>query len=252
MSTRRNKRGASRSRAGVKRPTVNAGKLLRVLIVVGVVIIAGVTIPKIDWSMEQPVTEVAVVGEFNYLARSDVEKAVTPFIADDYLTVSLDEVRGAVEQLPWVYLASVRREWPGKLVIHITEQTPIAWWGADKLMNNKGGVFAPGQVELSESLPYLEGPSGTQADVMAYYIDIGQVLRSREMAVSSLKLSERGAWRASLVNGVELVFGRDQVMEKLQRFLSIFDLSLAKYFHRVERIDLRYGNGLAVTWSEMK
>ena len=44
------------------------------------------------------------------------------------------------------------------------------------------------------------------------------------------------------------MFGRDRVMEKLQRFLAMYDLSLNKYLADIKRIDLRYQNGLAVEW----
>jgi cell division protein FtsQ len=45
-----------------------------------------------------------------------------------------------------------------------------------------------------------------------------------------------------------MVFGREQVMAKLQRFLSMYDHALGRYLPDIKRIDLRYQNGLAVHW----
>lgn len=246
----RRTRGATRKT--VRRPTVNVARLLPLTIGAFVVLAAVLLVPRLDISFDRPVTVLEVIGDFKYLPREQVIEAVQPFIADDYLSVSLDEVRQSLEALPWVYQAAVRREWPGKLEVSVIEQKPIAWWGKTLLMNNKGGVFAPGNIEMAEPLPYLEGPVGKQAQVMGYYIDIGQVLRSRDITIRSLRLSERGAWRASLASGTELIFGRDHVMEKLQRFLVIFDNSLVRYFHRVTRVDMRYQNGVAVAWNGVK
>jgi cell division protein FtsQ len=130
----------------------------------------------------------------------------------------------------------------------VQEQKPIAWWGKDRLINNKGQLFSPEGARIEESLPYLEGPDGSQEVVIQRYIDLGKVLGSRNLALQSMRLSERGSWSSALKSEVELVFGRDRVMEKLQRFLAIYDLSLNKYLADIKRIDLRYQNGLAVEW----
>ena len=132
--------------------------------------------------------------------------------------------------------------------ITVQELKPFAWWGKQRLINNKGQLFSPAGAQISEPLPFLEGPDGRQQEVMQRYIDLGKVLGSRDLALQSLRLSERGSWSIALKNEIELTFGRERVMEKLQRFLAIYDLSLNKYIANIKRIDLRYQNCLAVEW----
>lgn len=245
------RRGASpRRRRGpmIMRPSVDAGLVLR-SVVLGLLVSGGVLLLfKAGDLLEGPVRKVSVKGEFRYLQQDAVKQAVAPYIDNDYLTVPLGELRASLEQLPWIYRAVVRRDWPDGLIISVEEQTPIAWWGNRLLINNKGKLFSPADVSVEETLPYLEGPEGSQGEVMERYIDLGRMLDSRDMAVQSLRLSVRGSWSVALKSGLELIFGRDRVMEKLQRFLSIYDHALVEYLPDIQRIDLRYQNGLAVQW----
>ncbi len=241
-------RRAARRRIAVPRPSIDASLVLKGLALGLLVVAAGLLILQAPNLLERPVRQVAVEGSFKYLQQESVRQAVAPFIHNDYLTVPLGELRASLEALPWVYQAAIKRDWPDGLIISVEEQTPIAWWGKQLLINNKGNLFAPAEASIEEPLPYLEGPEGSQEEVMRRYMDLGQVLDSRNLSVQSLRLSERGSWSTALKNGVEMVFGRDQVMAKLQRFLSMYDHMLGKYVSDIKRIDLRYQNGLAVLW----
>lgn len=234
----------------IVKPTIDARLLLKGLAMLLMVAGFGLLLTKAGDILERPVRQVSVQGDFKYLAQEQVVQAVMPHIQNDYLTVPLGELREALEALPWVDEAAVKRDWPDGLVIAVTEETPIAWWGGDSLIDNKGRVFAPERVKVVETLPYLEGPVGSQAQVMERYIDLGSLLKGRDMIVQSMRLSPRGAWSAALKSDVELVFGRDKVVEKLQRFLAMYDLSLKSYMADIKRIDLRYQNGLAVQWRQ--
>ncbi len=254
FASRANSRRRGASRKAVRRrrvllkPSIDAGLVLRGLAAVTMLAGVGLLVYKAADLLERPVREVTVNGDFTHLQKSDVKQAVAPFIHNDYLTVPLADLRASLESLPWVYQAEVKRDWPEGLLIAVQEQKPIAWWGKQRLINNKGQLFSPAGAQIEEQMPYLEGPEGRQEEVMQRYIDLGKVLGSRDLALQALRLSERGSWSLALKNEVELVFGRDRLMEKLQRFLAVYDLSLNKYLVNIKRVDLRYQNGLAVEW----
>src|SRR5678816_2292351 len=54
----------------------------------------------------------------------------------------IDELRAALEQVPWVRRAAVRRVWPDRLEVSLEEQVPLARWGAEALVNTYGERFA--------------------------------------------------------------------------------------------------------------
>ncbi|HYQ52651.1 MAG TPA: cell division protein FtsQ/DivIB, partial [Pseudomonas sp.] len=49
---------------------------------------------------------------------------------------------------------------------------------------------------------------------------------------------------------IELLLGRDHLVEKMRRFIAIYDKTLKEQITNIARIDLRYSNGLAVGWRE--
>ncbi len=246
------RRGASRKamrrRRVLLKPSVDASLVLRGLAAVAMLASVGLLVYKAADLLERPVREVTVKGDFTHLQKADVKQAVAPFIHNDYLTVPLVELRASLEALPWVYQAAVKRDWPEGLRITVQEQKPIAWWGKQRLINNKGQLFSPDGAQVTEPMPFLEGPEGTQEEVMQRYIDLGKVLGSRDLALQSLRLSERGSWSVGLESEIELTFGRERVMEKLRRFLAIYDSALNKHLANIKHVDLRYQNGLAVEW----
>ena len=54
----------------------------------------------------------------------------------------------------------------------------------------------------------------------------------------------------SLSNGLELVIGRDHVMEKMRRFLVVWMTTLKGKAEQIARVDIRYDNGISVEWTE--
>ena len=52
-----------------------------------------------------------------------------------------------------------------------------------------------------------------------------------------------------LANGIELNLGRQEFIDRLQRFIDVYPL-LAKQPKAVKYVDLRYDTGLAVGWQD--
>ena len=69
-------------------------------------------------------------------------------------------------------------------------------------------------------------------------------------SVARLELRERGSWFLSTGQGIELLLGRDHLVEKMRRFTAIYGKALKEQQANIARIDLRYANGLAVAWRE--
>src|SRR5690606_1265945 len=69
-------------------------------------------------------------------------------------------------------------------------------------------------------------------------------------SIARLELRARGSWFLTTSQGIELLLGRDQVIEKMRRFTAIYQQALVQESENIARIDLRYANGLAVAWHE--
>lgn len=250
-------RGASRLVApeplSVRLPKPSLGSLKRItwpLLLVGLVL-GGVELHKqlLPYA-DRPIAKVSVQGELGYVTREAVQSRVAPYVERTFFQVDLHGLRRELEQMPWIAHAEVRRVWPDQVVIQLAEQLPIARWGDEALLNNRGQAFAPSELANYEHLPQLRGPKRAQQRVMQQYQMLSQMLRPMGFSIARLELRERGSWFLTTREGIELLLGRDQVVEKIRRFGTIYQQALQAQSENIARVDLRYANGLAVAWRD--
>lgn len=199
---------------------------------------------------DRPISKVSVRGDLTYVDQLAVQERMEPFVEANFFKVDLDGLRQDLEQMPWIAHVEVRRVWPDQVTVHLEEHLPIARWGDEALLNNSGQAFAPSDLARYEHLPQLHGPKRAQQRVMQQYQMLSQMLRPLGFSIERLELRERGSWFVTTGQGVELLLGRDQIIEKMRRFTAIYQQALAQESEKIARIDLRYANGLAVAWHE--
>ncbi len=200
--------------------------------------------------VDRPIARVSVEGDLHYASREAVAAQMAPFVRASFFSVDLPSMRSALEQMPWIAEAEVRRVWPDQVLIRLQEQLPVARWGDEALLNNQGRAFAPGETAAYGHLPQLWGPQRAQPQIMQQYLLLSQLLRPLEFTVARLELRERGSWFLTTGQGMELLLGRDHLVEKMRRFVSVYEKALKEQHTNIARVDLRYPNGLAVAWRE--
>lgn len=199
---------------------------------------------------DRPIAKVSVKGDLSYISQGAVQQRIAPFVGTTFFQVDLADMRHELETMPWIAHAEVRRVWPDEISIRLEEQMPIARWGDEALLNNQGEAFAPQDLANYDNLPRLYGPKRAQQQVMQQYQMFSQMLRPLGYTVARLEMHERGSWYLTTGQGLELVFGRDQLVEKMRRFMRLYDQVLKAQMDNIARIDLRYPNGLAVAWRD--
>ena len=163
-----------------------------------------------------------------------------------FFTVDVEEVRRAAESLPWVASASVRRVWPDGLRLHVVEQRAAARWGEAGLLNMNGQLFEPAADTIPQHLPRLDGPEELRRRVMEHYVAITAALAPIGRRVDALSIDDRRAWRLTLDDGVELQLGRDDTLDRVQRFVRVYPQLFAVREAELKTVDMRYSNGFAV------
>jgi len=190
-----------------------------------------------------PVREVEVTGQISHTTQNQVQQIVTREMNGNFFTLDLGEARAAFEKLPWVRKANVRRQWPDRLVIDLEEQVAIARWRDTALVNPYAEVF---QAASNDVLPVFIGPDGSAVEVYRHYQSFTRALAPLGKRPREVLLSNRGAWRLTLEDGEVLELGREQMEERLQRFVAAYPRTLAQLPSMRLRIDLRYPNGFTV------
>lgn len=235
-----------------RKPQFIWGLLFLISVLLGLAILGDNTLNWLRDEQKVPIRNVLVSGELQRVTARDIEVAVKKGKAISLFGIDVDKLHQDIEDLPWVYQASIRKSWPDTLRVYVVEQEPVAHWNQDMLLNKYGGVFdASLQVSSDEGLgfPQLFGPGGSELTVLQGLRAMQSLLEISRLEISELSLSERYAWELKLSNGIQLRLGRTEFMDRLQRFIDVYPL-LLKNEKIVEYVDLRYDTGLAVGWKE--
>jgi len=247
---RTSSKGATRKTAPVRTARPPSAWLNRIIILLGggVVIIAAVQ--AYIYLLAIPVQYITVTGELEHTQTEAVQDMVQPALVGGFLRADLQRIRQQLEELPWIYQATVQRKWPNALEIHVVEQLPIARWGDSGFLNHEGEVFHSGSDRARQDLPLLVGPDGAAKAMMAGYQRIVEILAPLHLAIEQLQVDERGQLQVVLVGGMQLILGGHDFLERMHRFVAIYRRELAPRGGEVQRVDLRYQSGVAVTFAE--
>lgn len=198
--------------------------------------------------LERPLKSVVVEGQFQYLSKDRAMELIAAEIDGDFLQLNLNRLKSVLQTDPWVEHVYLSRRWPDTLVVKIAEQQPIARWDANGFLNQRGEIIRVTETNKLLGLPWLQGNEINTREIMQQYQDLSTLLRSRGLEIIALKCDNKKSWRITLKNDVEIAIGRDQVMEKLRRFVTVYDNFLSGVWSDVKAIDVRYTNGVSVRW----
>jgi cell division protein FtsQ len=192
-----------------------------------------------------PLRSIELTVPAQHLTREQVEAAVRGRLAGNFFAVDVATVRAAVEELPWVRRAAVRRVWPDRLEVTVEEHVPLARWGEGELVNTNGERFA-GRTDTA--LPLFVGPPGAEGEVARQYLRFAAAVAPLGTALERVVLTPRFAWQLRLANGLHLMLGRDAdaAEQRLRRFVGVYAGTLGRTAQRHEYVDLRYPNGFAL------
>ena len=212
-----------------------------------------------------PVNSVVISGEMPYTTREDVLAAMSDVNLGNFFQVDVNEIQRQVSALPWVYSAAVRKQWPNEVKVYVVDQTPVALWNGDFLLNQFGKAFQADTRQLTHALPQFFGPEGSELLALENFTNLNDLLEYRDLAIDELVLSERFSWQLTLNDGVMLNLGREERVKRVQRFMDVYPLikthleqqskqknnNKKQLKQAVDYIDLRYDTGLAVGWKSL-
>ena len=176
--------------------------------------------------------------------------------------LDLDALRRSVERLPWVKAATVRRVWPDRLMIQVTERVPIAFVRIDDStqMVDEEGVLLESK---GEGLPNFDFPvlmgleSGFETELLTRNrkrIDLYRRL-IRELDdngaglshdLSEVHLQDAGSVSIVLNDDTVLVhIGADHFQERFRRYLAM-SREIKQKYRLLESVDLRFENQVVV------
>ena len=224
-------------------------KLLLVLLCVGIVFYSYSNwqsfLEKLD---SKPISAFALVGTPTFTTDADVRDVLLKMGGlKGFFGQDADIIREQIETMPWVKGAVVRKMWPNKLSIWVTEYKPVAIWNESDFLSDDGVVFQLPMNKLKDThLPRLAGPDFQSEKVLDAWNRIYADLKQKGLNLKAVAIDARGAWKVVLDNDVVLKLGRGDWKNKLERFVTIYPQIEIPENKRLSYVDLRYASGASV------
>jgi cell division protein FtsQ len=211
------------------------------------------------WALRHPmfaIQAISVNGDTAHNNEVTLRANVMPQLSGNFFTLDLKQAKTAFEAMPWVRKATVHREFPNRLRVHLDEHQPVALWGENtetSMVNQQGLVFEANVDDVdANQMPVLSGPVGQSVLVWQMYTYLRPIFGTASMGVDKLELSPRGSWRVQTDSDATLELGRgtqEEVGQRVQVFLKTVAQVTSRYQRTPTSVlaaDLRHTNGYAL------
>lgn len=219
--------------------------LLSILFALGIYFNWQTLLEKMD---DKPISGFALAGQKVFTTDADIKESLLKMgTLKGFWGQNVEAIQAQIEALPWVKSSIVRKIWPNRLSIWITEYQPVAFWNQNQFVTKDGVVFQLPIERLKENtLPYLGGPDYQSLKVLEAWNQIYADLKSKNLIAKGMNIDERGAWQVTLDNDIVLKLGRGEWKSKLERFVTIYPQVDVPENKKIDYVDLRYAAGAAV------
>ncbi|WP_118777325.1 cell division protein FtsQ/DivIB [Haemophilus haemolyticus] len=219
--------------------------LLGILFALGIYFNWQTLLEKMD---DKPISGFALAGQKVFTTDADIKESLLKMgMLKGFWGQDVEPIQAQIEALPWVKSSIVRKIWPNRLSIWITEYQPVAFWNQNQFVTQDGVVFQLPIERLKENtLPYLGGPDYQSLKVLEAWNQIYADFKSKNLIAKGMNIDERGAWQVTLDNDIVLKLGRGEWKSKLERFVTIYPQVDVPENKKIDYVDLRYAAGAAV------
>ena len=218
------------------------------------------------------IEQVQIDDQLQHVDSIQIKEVVQQSLSGNYFSADLRAIERSIRDLPWVFNASLRKQWPGTLVVEIEEVQPVAEWGDEQWLNVTGDLVE--KESQAMQLPRLSGPAFQKDKVWQAFRTWHDMFSAHGLILESLVLDERELWYLDLsltalaleqqsenvteetnsnsavaTSGkVGMIIDNIDATARITRFIQALNDQLISDFPSMKSIDLRYPNGFAIQW----
>ena len=232
----------------ISMPQVSIPKLSLPKVAASAFSLPNVSVPAVAVKQDAPIRNVVVEGSLRYLDRTQFQEELSARLHGDFVRLNLNDLKAAIQENLWIKRVDVRRVWPSTLQVNIEEEQPIALWGERAFVNRYGELVTLPDSSSLAHLPILVGEDARALEITKEYLTMGRLLGDYGLVITRLEVDHTGSWTLNLNREFDLVLGEKQISERLSRFVYLYQAQLADRNTVLEKVDMRYQNGIAVKW----
>lgn len=234
-------------------------RLTALCVAFALLLIAGAALSRIAQQPKFQVKRVDVRGDLQHVTGASVRSALAGRLRGTYFTMQIEDTRRLLETVPWVAHVSVRRVWPDRLLVTVTEHRALGVWDDGRLLSDRGELFVanPDEAEIFGALPEFSGPAEAAKDAARRYYELSAQFAALSLRIDAIGISDRKAWSLRVSDELKepsqsrIELGRDStaapLSQRATQVIAAYPLVVAQIGGIPARIDARYASGLAVS-----
>jgi cell division protein FtsQ len=195
-----------------------------------------------------PITTVKIDGKITRISKQEIWGSISDLLKGGFFATDVVAIKTSLQKLPWIETVKVEKTWPDKLTITISEKVPIARWRGKGLLTTSGDILYTESLNEGSKLPVFWGSEQQAKKVLENYLAMNEELKRNNVNVVEIEIMPDQGVRAILNNGIMLFLGQDRLLEKINRFNLAYRNKLQKMSQKIDYVDLRYVNGIAIGW----
>lgn len=168
----------------------------------------------------------------------------------NFLQADLHNYVKKLQGVSWVGQVDIRRDWQQGLMVNVVPRQPVAKFGSERLVDANGVVFKPADPsELNAQYwMQLQGEDKDAVVMMQQVKQVGDWFQPLGLKVEEVIVTPRMAWLFRFNNGLRVLVDNEDTSEKLYRLSVMLQNQLHPKLAKIQTVDLRYKNGMAITW----
>lgn len=184
------------------------------------------------------------------VSREEIFAAAGVTSHSSLLFLDIAQARAKLEAIPWIAEATVRKLYPDRLQITITEREAFALWqrqGKVSVIAADGTVLAASVEPRLASLPFVVG-NGAAAKARGFLAVLDQYPAIRDQVRAAILVGDR-RWNLRLKNGIDVRLPDTNIEQALET-LARFDREKNLLTRDILGIDLRLADRVTVRLSD--
>jgi cell division protein FtsQ len=220
-------------------------QILKVVSLVTIIVASFFLVKTLKQASFMPIYLIRVFGDLQYINKYELAEEILPY-AKGFFNTDVKAIQQTLATMPWIDQVTVEKRWPNKLLIEIHGQQLLAIFNNNSVINLRGEIIKVNVKNMpAHNLPRLVGHEHELASILDFFNLLQTELSKINLTVSKLENKIDIGWCASLNNDIKLVIGRDELNERITRFVGLFKTK-KDLLQKVSTIDLRYTNGVAI------
>ena len=147
----------------------DARQLNAIAVTLGVIAAVFLSWALVGWVTRLPAfafREVVVTTPLVRASGAHLEAVIRGELRGTFFTMDLDAARASLSRVPFVRVVALRRQWPRRLEIEVSEHEPLARWNETALVDTEGTVF---DGTFDGELPHFSGPDEASLRVVTAF-----------------------------------------------------------------------------------